>query len=95
MQWHQLEVDSLNEWPDHPVLLQGSPVCAFQLGLRTRTLHDRHAAEENEEVGAGEEQLVAADASGDLEVLVLEDHLVLQELEPGGCGRAEDCCDLC
>ena len=91
VQGHELEIDRLDRRPHHPVLLQRVEVCTVQLLLRIRALHDRHAAEEDEQVGAGEDGLVAGDAGRDLGVLVLEHDFVLQELEPGrGCG-AEDC----
>ena len=92
MQRHQLEVHALNERPNHPVRLQRRPVALIQLILRAATFHDGHAAEEDEEVGAGEDGLVAGDAGEDLGVLVLEDDFVLEELEPGRCCWAEDCC---
>jgi len=90
MQWHQLEVDSLNKWPDHPILLQSSPVCRFQLLLWTRTLHDSHAAKEDKQVGAGEDCLVCCNPSYDLDILVSENDFVLEELEPGCCCWTED-----
>jgi hypothetical protein len=90
MQRHQLEVDGLHERPDHPVLLERGRVCAFQLVLRAGALHDGHAAEEDKQVGAGKDGLVASHAGNNLEVLVLEDDLVLQELEPGRSGGTED-----
>lgn len=46
MQRYELEVDDLDEGPDHPVGLKGVLVRAIELILRARTLHDRHAAEE-------------------------------------------------
>ena len=92
VQRHKLEIDRLDHRPHHPILLQRVPVCAVQLVLRTRALHDRHAAEEDEQVGAGEDDLVAGDAGDDLGALVLEDDFVLEELEPGrGCGSEDSC----
>lgn len=92
MQWNYLEVDSLDKWPDHPILCQGIPVCRLQLRLRTRTLHYSHAAEEDEQVGAGEEKLITSNPRSDLEVFVLENNFVLEELEPGSCCRTKDSC---
>jgi hypothetical protein len=92
MQRHKLEINSLNHRPHHPILLQRVPVRAIQLVLRARALHERHAAEEDEEVGAGEDGLVAGDAGDDLGVFVAEDDFVLQEFEPGRCCGSENCC---
>lgn len=92
VQRHKLKVDRLNERPNHPILLQRSKIRAVQLILRARTLHNRHTAQENEEVGASEDSLVGSDAGEDLEVLVLEHDSVLQEFEPGRCCGAEDSC---
>ena len=43
-------------------------------------------------MGRCEENLIAGDACGDFKVLVGEDDLMLEELEPGCCGRTEDNC---
>lgn len=77
MQWDKLEVDELKEWPHRPICRQGWPVCRFQLGLRTCTLHERHTVEEEEEVGGGEKRLITGNPGEDLGVLVSEDHFVL------------------
>jgi hypothetical protein len=92
VEWHELEVDDLYEWPDHPVRLQGTLVRAVQLPLRARAFHDGHATEEDEQVGRGEKHLVSSNACDDLGILVPEHDLVLQELEPCGGGRTKDGC---
>lgn len=85
------EVDSLNEWPDHPVLGQCSPVCALQLILGAGSLHHSHAAQEKEQVCAGEDGLIETNAGDGFEILVLQDDVVLEEFEPcGGCW-SKDC----
>ena len=86
----QFEVDSLHKWPNHPILLQGSPVCSFQLLLWAGAFHDSHATEEDEEIGASEDSLVGSNAGEDLDVLVSEDNLVLEEFEPGCSRRTEN-----
>ena len=92
MQRYQLEVNSLDERPHHPILCQSSPVALLQLLLRTCTLHDGHAAQEDEQVGAGEYSLIGSNSGKNLSVFVLEDDLVLQELEPSCCSWTEDSC---
>ena len=92
MQRNQLEVDSLDERPNHPILCQGSPVALVQLLLWTGTLHDGHAAEEDKQVGAGKDGLICSHSGDDFEVLVGKDDLVLQELEPGRGGWTKDSC---
>jgi hypothetical protein len=90
MQRHNLEIDSLHKRPNHPVLRQRGPVRTVQFIFGARSLHDSHAAQENKQVGAGKDGLIAADAGEDFEVLILEDDSVLEEFEPGGCCGAED-----
>ena len=90
LQRHQLEIDSLHPRPHHPVLLQRRRIRALQLIPRTRPLHDRHTAQKNEEVRRREHDLISQHARRDSRVRILEHDLVLQELEPGGCDRAED-----
>ena len=77
LQWNQLKVHRLNERPHHPILRQRSSVCTVQLILRAASLHNRHAAKEDEEVGGCEDGLISCDTRDDLEVLVLEDNFVL------------------
>lgn len=77
MKRDQLEIDCLDERPDHPILLERRSVCAVQLILRTRALHDSHTAQEDEEVGTSEDGLISSNASCDLEVFVLQHDLVL------------------
>lgn len=89
---HQLEVDALNERPYHPVRLQCRPVALIQFILRTRALHDSHTAEEDEQIGAGKDCLVACHPGDDLGILVLQHHFVLQEFEPGRGSGTEDSC---
>ena len=91
LQRYELEVDSLNEWPDHPVLLQGRRIGLVELILRAASLHDSHAAEEDEEVGGRKNGLIDSNARSDLEVLVLQYHLVLEKLEPCCGSGTEDC----
>lgn len=90
VQRHELEVDDLDERPHHPVGLEGVLVGAVELVLGVGTLHDRHAAEEHEQVGRGKDQLITGNTGHDLSVLVPEDDLVLEELEPGRSGGTED-----
>lgn len=92
MERYELEVDDLHEWPDHPVRLQCALVRAIQLLLRARAFHDGHAAEEDTQVGWCEQHLVSGDTRDDLSVLVPEDNLVLQKLEPSGGSGTEDGC---
>lgn len=77
VQRYELEVDDLNERPHHPIGTQSLPVTLIQLVLRACTLHDRHAAQEAEQVCASEEELVACNSGDDLEVLVGKDDFVL------------------
>jgi hypothetical protein len=83
----------LDERPDHPVLCQSGPIALLQLVFRTCSFHDGHAAQEDEQVGAGKERLVASNPGSNFKVLVWEDDLVLQKLEPGGCSWTEDSCE--
>jgi hypothetical protein len=92
MKWNQLEVDGLDERPNHPILLQCLPVRAIEFLLRALAFHNSHAAQEDEHVGGREDNLVAGDTCDDFEILVREDDLVLKEFEPGCCGRTEDSC---
>ena len=48
MKRNQLEVDSLNERPNHPILLQRIPIRLIQLIFRAGTFHDGHATQEDE-----------------------------------------------
>lgn len=68
MQRHKLEVDQLNNWPDHPITLQGTPVSLVDLILWRSTFHDGHRTKEAEEIGRCENGLIQAYASEDLEV---------------------------
>lgn len=92
LEWHELEVCELHEWPNHPVALQGVEVCAVQLILGAASFHDCHARQEDKQVGTSEHCLVRGDTSNDLEVwLARNHHLLLEEAEPlGGCWT-EDC----
>ena len=92
VQRNKLEVDCLDERPYHPVLLDRSRVCTLHLLLRAATLHDSHAAKEAEQVCRGEDKLVGSNAGKDLEILVLQDDLVLEELEPCCRSGTEDNC---
>jgi hypothetical protein len=90
MQRHKFKVDSLHKRPNHPILLQRRSICALQLVFGTRSLHNRHTAQENEEIRACEDCLICGDPSDDFEVFVLENDFVLEELEPCGCCWAEN-----
>jgi len=92
-QRHELKIHGLHKRPHHPVLAQRLRVRALQLRLHGRAFHERHAGEEDEEVRAGEEALVEADAGEDFEVFVAEDDGALEEGEPGCCGGPEDRCE--
>lgn len=70
MQRNKLEVDHLNERPNHPIALQCRPVALLQLVLRTCTLHYSHTAEEAEQVGTGEDGLIGGYSGQDFGVLV-------------------------
>jgi len=85
VQRYKLEVDCLNKRPNHPILLQSLGVGALQFIIWTCTLHNSHAAKEYEQVGAGEDYLIGSNTSKDFEILVLQDNVVLQELEPCCC----------
>lgn len=91
VQGNQLEVDSLNKWPNHPVGGQCSPVGAVELLLRAWPLHNCHAAQETEQVGAGEDGLIGCYSGCNFEVLVGKDDLVLEKLEPSCCSWTKDC----
>ena len=93
MKRDQLEIDGLNKRPDHPVLLECRQVTLLQLILWTRTFHDRHATEENEQVGASKDCLVDSNTSDNFEVFVLQHDLVLQKLVPYCCSGAKNGCE--
>jgi len=90
VQRNQFEVDSLNKGPNHPILLQSSPICSLQLLLWARAFHNGHAAKENKEIGACEDSLISSNAREHLDILISKDDLVLEELEPGRGCRTED-----
>jgi hypothetical protein len=92
VQWNQLEVDGLHEGPNHPVCCQSRPIALVKLVLRTCTLHDGHAAEEDKQVGSSKYSLIASDSGKDFGILVFEDDLILQELEPSCSSWTEDSC---
>jgi hypothetical protein len=92
MQRNQLEIDSLYKWPHHPILCKGGPVTLLQLFLGTATLHDSHTAEEDEQVCAGKHCLVETNSCKNFYVLILEDDLILEKLEPRRCGGTKDSC---
>lgn len=92
MQGNQLEVDGLDEWPNHPILCQGGPVALLQLFLRACTLHDGHTAQEDEQVGASKYSLITSNSGKDFSILVFEDDFVLQELKPSCCSWTENSC---
>lgn len=89
----ELEVHSLNEWPEHPVLGQSVPVCRLDLLLRVRALHDGHRRKEDEQVGGSKDGLIKTNTSKDLHVgRAGNANAALQEAEPGGSERTEDSC---
>lgn len=91
LKWHKLEVRELHDRPDHPVALQGIEVCAVQLVLRARALHDSHTRQEYEQVGTSKHSLIRSDSSRNFEVwLARNDHLFLKEAEPLGSCWTED-----
>jgi len=87
LQRHELEVRELHHRPHHPVLRERLLVRRCQLLPRVGALHDRHRAQEHEQVARSEEALVGRDARDDLEVGRGRDaDLALQEAEPRrGC----------
>jgi hypothetical protein len=90
MQRNQLKINSLNKGPYHPVLCKGGPVTLLQLFLGAPTLHDSHAAEEDEQVCASEHCLVGSNSCKNFNILILEDNLILEKLKPSRCGRTKD-----
>ena len=94
MQWNQLEVDSLDEGPNHPVGCQCGPVALLQLIFRTCTLHDSHAAEEDKQVDSSKYSLIASNSGKDFGILVLKNDFILQELEPGCCSWTKNSCTI-
>lgn len=91
VQGHELEVDELDEGPEHVVGLQGGPVALLELLLRASALHDGHAAQEEADEGRREQELVAGHARRDGGVGAAAHHdVALQEAEPGRGGGAED-----
>ena len=47
MKRNQLEVDSLNKRPNHPIFLQRIPIRLIQLIFWAGTFHDGHATQED------------------------------------------------
>ena len=92
MQRNQLEIDSLYKWPHHPILCKSGPVTLLQLFLGTPTLHDSHTAEEDEQICAGKHCLVETNSCKNFDILVLEDDLILEKLEPRRCSGTKDSC---
>lgn len=89
----ELEVHSLDEWPEHPVLGKSVPVGRLNLLLRIRTFHDSHRRQEGKQVERSENGLIKANASKDLCVGRAGDaDAALKEAEPGGSERTEDSC---
>ena len=79
---YKFEVDCLNSWPDHPILLQRLDICALKLCTRIRALHVRHAAEENKEIGRCKGRLICEDTRGNGGIGALELDFRLQESIP-------------
>lgn len=88
---NELEVHSLDEWPEHPVLGESVPVGRLDLLLRIRTLHDSHRGQEGEQVERSKDGLIKTDTSKNLSVgRAGNANTALQEAEPGGSERTED-----
>jgi hypothetical protein len=58
---HNLKVDKLYPWPEHPILCEGGSVCTLYLLPRRRTFHDRHGREETDEIDGCEDELIGGD----------------------------------
>jgi hypothetical protein len=67
----------------HPILLERLEVGGLELLLWVTALHNGHAGQKEEEVGAGEEALIGGHTGDDLEVgLAWEDNALLEKAEP-------------
>lgn len=87
----ELEVDELDERPDHPVLGEGALVGRVDLLLGVGALHDSHVVEEHEQVGGCQDGLIKTDASDNFSVgSAGETDAVLEETEPLGSEGTED-----
>lgn len=86
-----LEVDELNEWPDHPVLAESIGIGRLDLLLGVTALHDSHIVQEHEQIGRGENGLIKANTSEDLGIRSAGNaDATLEEAEPLGGERTED-----
>ena len=91
---NELEVHSLDEWPEHPVLGESVPVGRLDLLLRIRTLHDGHRGQEGEQVQGSKDGLIKTNTGKNLSVgRAGNANTALQEAEPGGSERTEDSCN--
>lgn len=87
----ELEVHSLDEWPEHPILGESVPVGRLDLLLRIRTFHDSHRGQEGKQVERSKDCLIKTNASEDLCVGRTRDaNAALKEAEPGSSERTED-----
>ncbi len=91
LQRHQLEIYSLHRRPQHPILLQRCPICAFQLLSRITPFHDSHTTQKTTQIQGCEDGLIGENASGDGKVGAGgEVYAACEKGKPrGGCG-AED-----
>lgn len=88
----KLEVHHLDKRPEHVVGRERRLVVLVELLLDRATLECGHGGQEDADHNGGKNTLVNRDASEHLGVLILEDDVVLQELEPGCGNGAEDDC---
>ena len=90
----ELEVDELDERPDHPVLGEGVGVGRLDLLLWVGALHDCHVIQEGEQVAGREDELVETDACKNLAIGGRWNaNTALENTEPLGSERAEDGCE--
>lgn len=87
-----LEVDGLDEGPEHVVGRQGGLVVLVELLANGVPLHRGHGREEDADEDGREDALVQGDARQYRAVGGLEVHVLGQELVPRRRGRAEDGC---
>ena len=87
----ELEVQSLDKGPEHPVLGKSVPVGGLKLLLGVGSLHDGHGREEHEQVGGSKDGLIKTNTGENLGVgRAGNANTALQEAEPGGSERTED-----
>ena len=61
-----LEVDKLDERPNHPILGKSVGVGGFDLLLRVRAFHIGHVVKEDEQIGGSENGLIKTNTGEDL-----------------------------